>query len=572
MPTSRDQPAPHDGETAAAATTPPRSWWRNPLDRLSIGLQVFLFVGVLAAGVSALSYRSYVQSAQHLIRDAQSDRLAGSAQVALARIDAESRVLMQTAQALARHPHLQAFLAAKTPAAETDARTEMTRTFEGAGLSALALIDARRQSLVRVHAPGELPAPTPAWGIEEALAGTALTQTSKEAGGGLMLHSLVPVREPRGDAVLGLVVAATRFDDAFAKRIGHEGALELAIATPLGLVARSSPRLSVDPALHQAYVERCLFERVPVLAFDLAAGDLRQYVPLQLGDEVFVLILQGDAAAAHAEVLAAAREALKSSVVMLAAAMALACFFAMNLARRLRRVRAQAEALARDVTGADSTPGHLADGSAAQAVRSELVVLEHVFAATSQAVSRHHDEIRQAKDMAEHAANYDALTGLPNRAFLMKEIARRLNSHADEEWALLFLDLDGFKRVNDKLGHDVGDALLSQAAVRLMKIMGSRESVARLGGDEFVLITRKSDPLSPPALLAQQLIDSLEQPFLVDARHLVNVSASVGIAWFPHHGCDASTLLKSADLAMYQAKIAGRRTVRTFEPSAAPTA
>jgi diguanylate cyclase (GGDEF)-like protein len=541
------------------------SGWRRPFDRLSIGAQVLLFVGALAAGVIGLSYRSYVQSAQQLIRDAQSDRLAGLAQVALARIDAESRVLMQTTQALARHPRLQDDLAVHTRAAALAARAEMTRAFEGAGLSALELIDAQRQSMVRVHAPGAPSAPTPAWGIEEALAGTAIVQTSKEAGGGLMLRVLAPVRGPHGDDVLGVVAAATLFDDAFARRIGQEGELELAIATPLGLVARSSPRLSVDPAVHRAYVERCLFERIPVLAFDLAAGDLRQYVPLKLGDEVFVLILQGDAAAAQAEVLAAVRQALQSSVLMLTAAMALACFFAVNLARRLRHVRAQAEALARDVTGSEHTPGPLSNGAAAPVMRSELVVLENVFAATSLAVSRHHDEIRQAKELAEHAANYDALTGLPNRAFLMKEISRHLSAHADEEWALLFLDLDGFKRVNDKLGHDIGDALLSQAAVRLMQIMGSRESVARLGGDEFVLITRKSDPLCAPDLLARQLIESLEQPFMVDARHLVNVSASVGIAWFPHHGNDASTLLKSADQAMYQAKVAGRRTVRTYE-------
>ncbi|MDO9315015.1 MAG: GGDEF domain-containing protein [Burkholderiaceae bacterium] len=562
----QDPPTRHDAIEPSATTA--RTWWRRPFDHLSIGVQVFVFVGVLAAGVSALSYESYVRSAQHLIRSAQSDRLAGSAQVALARIDAESRVLMHTARSLARHPRLQEFLGGQTPVSGAAVRVEMERMFDSAGVSALELIDAQREPVVHLDAPGDVSAATPAWGIEEALAGTALTQTSKETGGGLMLRALVPVRAQRDDSVLGVVAAATRFDDAFARRIGQEGALELAIATPLGLVARSSPRLSVDPAVHRAFVERCLFERVPVLAFDLAAGDLRQYVPLELGDEVFVLIMQGDAAAAQAQVLDAAREALRSSVLMLGAAMALACFFAMHLGRRLKHVRAQAEALARDVTGSEHALDHLADGLDTQPVRSELVVLEKVFTATSKAVSRHHDAIRQAKEMAEHAANYDALTGLPNRAFLMKEIARHLHSHPDEEWALLFLDLDGFKRVNDKLGHDVGDALLSQAAVRLMKIMGSRESVARLGGDEFVLIARQTGQLSAPVLLAQQLIDSLEQPFLVDARHLINVSASVGIAWFPHHGCDASTLLKSADLAMYEAKGAGRRSVRTYQPTA----
>lgn len=552
-------------------------WWHlSLLERFSIGAQVAGFVVVLALIVVGLSYRAYVESAQGLIRQVESENLSGAAHVAQARIDAESRVLTASSLALARHPAVRDALQQGHGPALAAARAEFDNSFERAGFSMLHLVDRSRTIVHRAAEPGVPTGKAAVWGISEALAGDTLLQTSKEASGGLVIRSMVPVR---GDdnSVIGVVMAGTRFDDQFAQRIGQDSAVDLAFATPIGVVARSSERFAQSPQTHKAFIEAALFERRPVLDFDLAHAALRQYVPLKLGDETFVLIVQGNAAAAQARVLQAARQTLQTSVALLALAIAASCLFALMLASRLRRVGAQARLLAHDITGNDVMLG--ADGKPAQpSFRSELAVLEHVFDRTALAVARHHEELHEAKARAEHAANYDGLTGLVNRAFLMQRVALAIAARPDAEWALLFLDLDGFKQVNDRFGHDAGDDLLRQTAQRLCTLVASKDDVARLGGDEFVIIAhRETDqhPAQPSATLqdhAQQLADAvisaLDQPFTVHGKQTVRVSTSIGIALHPAHGQDAVLLFKRADIALYAAKHAGRSTFRVYGRSA----
>lgn len=546
-----------------------RPWWQLSLfERFSIGVQVAGFVVVVALVVVGLSYRAYVASAQDLIRQAESESLSGAVHVAQARIEAESRVLTTSSLALARHPAVRQALQDSATPALAAARQEFDRSFESAGFSMLHLIDRSRTIVHRAAQPG-LPAGKAAvWGISEALAGDTLLQTTKEAGGGLVIRSMVPVRGG-DDGVVGVVMAGTRFDDNFARRIGKDGAVELAFATPTGVFARSSERFVNTPELHRAFIEAALFERRPVLDFNLDRAALRQYVPVKLGDETFVLIVQGDAGAAQARVVTAARQALQSSVALLVMAFVASCLFAWMLASRLRRVGAQARMLAHDITGTDVVSG--AHGEpAAPPLRSELAALEQVFDRTALAVARHHEELHEAKERAEHAANYDALTGLVNRAFLIRRLDEEMVGRPDASWALLFLDLDGFKQVNDRLGHDAGDALLRQTAQRLKALVAVKDDVARLGGDEFVMIAlrhgagRVGDPhgslLAQAQRLAREVIDALEQPFVVDAGQAVEVSVSIGIALHPEHGQDPALLLKRADIALYAAKHAGRRT------------
>jgi Double sensory domain of two-component sensor kinase len=369
-----------------------RPWWQLSLfERFSIGVQVAGFVVVLALVVVGLSYRAYVTSAQGLIRHAESENLSGAAHVAQARIEAESRVLTTSSQTLARHPAVRAALQDRTAASMALARRELDQSFEQAGFSLLHLVDRSRTIVHRAAQPGLPVGKAAVWGISEALAGDTLLQTSKEASGGLVIRSMVPVRSS-DDSVVGVVMAGTRFDDVFAQRIAKDGAVELAFATPNGVVARSSAKFVMAPAAHQPFIEAALFERRPVLDFDLDRAALRQYVPLKLGDETFVLIVQGDAAQAQAHVVHAAQQALKTSAALLAMAFLASCLFALMLASRLRRVGARAQTLARDITGNDVGTG--ASGDTAQpAFRSELAVLEQVFDRTALAVARHHEEL-----------------------------------------------------------------------------------------------------------------------------------------------------------------------------------
>lgn len=180
---------------------------------------------------------------------------------------------------------------------------------------------------------------------------------------------------------------------------------------------------------------------------------------------------------------------------------------------------------------------------------------------------------KQAEHSLWHQANHDGLTGLPNRYLLMERIrsATRSNRHHKVPFALLYIDLDEFKEINDTLGHATGDRLLCQVAHRVRNCVPGHVTVARLGGDEFtVLITASrptpSDDLSETECLAHSILQALAQPFHIDGES-VHVSASIGIARFPHDGQDAGALLKHADQALYEAKRLGRNRFAFFRES-----
>ncbi len=175
-------------------------------------------------------------------------------------------------------------------------------------------------------------------------------------------------------------------------------------------------------------------------------------------------------------------------------------------------------------------------------------------------------ERRNAQSYVEHLAHHDPLTNLPNRALLLDRLdqavvqARRKR----EKVAVLLVDLDHFKRINDTLGHHVGDDLLLGVADRLSRAVRQIDTVSRLGGDEFVLILPGVSDRAAVRRIVGPLLDTLSAPFRVQG-HEMTVTPSIGIALFPEHGEDARLLLKHADTAMYQAKEAGRRTYRFFE-------
>src|SRR5687768_1023364 len=188
------------------------------------------------------------------------------------------------------------------------------------------------------------------------------------------------------------------------------------------------------------------------------------------------------------------------------------------------------------------------------------------------ALKRAQEDLRFAAIQLQHdarrlefLAHHDTLTGLPNRA-MFQERAREAVAHArrhDKTAAVLFIDLDNFKQVNDGLGHDVGDGLLKVIASRLRACVRGDDFVARIGGDEFcVLLQDIADPREAAAV-AQKLVHELGKSYRID-RHEVVSGASVGIACVPQDGQDVATLLRLADAAMYRAKDAGRNGYQFF--------
>ena len=163
----------------------------------------------------------------------------------------------------------------------------------------------------------------------------------------------------------------------------------------------------------------------------------------------------------------------------------------------------------------------------------------------------------------ESLALHDALTGLPNRRLLMDRLSLAI-AHARRNkrtMAVMYLDLDGFKQINDTLGHDAGDTLLGMVAARLVATVRQEDTVARLGGDEFVIALWELGHADDAAKLASKVIQAVSQPYSIQGRG-VSMTASVGVSIYPTHGEEVETLMKSADLALYEAKRTGKNGYR----------
>ena len=165
-------------------------------------------------------------------------------------------------------------------------------------------------------------------------------------------------------------------------------------------------------------------------------------------------------------------------------------------------------------------------------------------------------------------AHYDALTDLPNRVLFREQIERELKkAAAGEQFALLYIDIDEFKGINDSLGHHVGDELLKTVANRIRGCIKQSDLIARLGGDEFAVIQTGVKSVADVAELRRRRIyEAIRQPYQC-LGHQLSTDASIGIALAPQDGTELDQLIKNADLAMYAAKSGGRRTHRFFEPA-----
>ena len=174
-------------------------------------------------------------------------------------------------------------------------------------------------------------------------------------------------------------------------------------------------------------------------------------------------------------------------------------------------------------------------------------------------------ERRVAEERIRHLAYYDALTGLPNRLLFQDRLAKALASarRRREKVALLFMDLDRFKTINDSLGHSIGDCLLNECAERLKNWAREQDTVARLGGDEFVVVLTALKDVTDAAVAASRIMQAMSVKFVIQG-HLLSVTCSLGISVFPDHGTDGEALLKNADAAMYCGKENGRNNFQFF--------
>lgn len=213
-------------------------------------------------------------------------------------------------------------------------------------------------------------------------------------------------------------------------------------------------------------------------------------------------------------------------------------------------------------TGAWRGESTLADGHGNE-IPVSLVLAAHRDAAGGppmiSAIAWDISEHKQTEERLLHQAMHDDLTGLPNRTLLLDRLTKALHSaeRHRRQVGLLFIDLDGFKQINDELGHEAGNELLCELARRLRLSVRAEDTVARYGGDEFVLLAPSLQGSEAPQRIMQKVRDALARPFDIGGRRLT-VGASVGVALYPDDAEDADSLLKRADALMYSAKSSSR--------------
>ncbi len=201
-------------------------------------------------------------------------------------------------------------------------------------------------------------------------------------------------------------------------------------------------------------------------------------------------------------------------------------------------------------------------------IRTLNAELEARVAERTQALEQQTTALRDSEAHLSHSAQHDFLTGLPNRMLLNDRVNQAIvyAPRINKKVAVLFLDLDGFKHINDSLGHPIGDKLLQSIAKRLVKCVRATDTVSRQGGDEFVVLLSEMFQSEDAAITARRMLESVAQAHSVD-QHELHVTASIGVSVYPDDGADAETLIKNADTAMYQAKENGRQNYQFFKPA-----
>jgi len=171
----------------------------------------------------------------------------------------------------------------------------------------------------------------------------------------------------------------------------------------------------------------------------------------------------------------------------------------------------------------------------------------------------------------EHLAYHDSLTTLPNRSMFSTFLKQGINQarRHNNQLAVLFLDLDHFKEINDTLGHEAGDQLLQEVATRLKSCLRDSDTVFRLGGDEFVVLLLELHEEKYEAAVAEKILSAIAQPFILQGQEF-SVTASIGISTYPQDGMDEQTLTKHADMAMYQAKEKGKNNFQFYSEKSNP--
>ena len=194
----------------------------------------------------------------------------------------------------------------------------------------------------------------------------------------------------------------------------------------------------------------------------------------------------------------------------------------------------------------------------------ELTSLYEELSATEEELRQQFEEICTHKEQLQHMAFHDSLTGLPNRLALYNDFPDITDSNTAQCKAMMYVDTDNFKYINDTMGHSVGDELVKQIGYRLADMIGTRYRIYRLGGDEYIIFMSCISCINEVKEFADKLVKSFQVPYTVNG-HILHVTSSIGVALYPEHGRSVDEILKYADIALYQAKANGKNSVIFYQ-------
>ena len=525
--------------------------------KVSIAFQIAILMILVSAGATWVNYARDMRALELMEHASMRNKAHSAASTVKELIKLNGDSLLAVSRALRGNQDITQVMTGYLRNGNLQAASDaLNKLYPKLGVTSLVVIE--RNKAVIYHSP---PAPTgerkiDLKGLTEALAGAEVTAAHQELPQGYSMRVVAPITLPDGK-IAGTLVVGTLFDDAFARKLAAAAAAEISFASKAGVWSSSLP-VDVKNTLSSGIDE--IIKRAQtgsgVFIEDKATHSARVYTPLRIADETVTLIVQSDTSASRMFLQEQQDNLLRMSFLVALICSMLGTAFAFILTRPLRIMQRDAQRL----TSQFAIAGSAVPAAPVAQDANEVSNMVSALQVAAKLLAQHADESQAAREKAEHSAQYDTLTGLPNRNLFHDRLQQALTEAARNEGrvGLLFVDLDRFKTVNDALGHNVGDQVLQEASSRLRGCVRDQDTVARLGGDEFVVILPNLKDLDGAGIVARKIVKLLDSPSDHTGSRLMRISASVGIGIYPADATTADELIKCADAAMYHAKAEGR--------------
>ncbi|MEO5332513.1 MAG: sensor domain-containing diguanylate cyclase [Magnetococcus sp. YQC-5] len=359
---------------------------------------------------------------------------------------------------------------------------------------------------------------------------------------------------------VGLLLLGFWIDTELAKRLTPKKSLGIAFGRPDHTLAPSFDA-NAWPKVTPEQIQSCILNKPPVTLYQKESDQAVYFAPIQIVDSTFCLILPLDLTSIKKTLHDHSIRLAWSSIIIIFMIFLLGFTVHHLILKPLHRLRNKALILVEVCSNEHLQIPEIMHIQAG----NEIQILDQAFETASTAIYSYIGELSHQKERFELMAIRDPLTGLGNRRLFNQLLDQAITicERYHRNMAVMYLDLDHFKPVNDTLGHDIGDLLLKEVAIRLKQSLRESDVIFRLGGDEFAALLPECSGAETARILGERLIHDVAHPYLLNGHDCV-IGVSVGVALFPDHADNKEVLLKHADMALYAAKDAGRGVCRLY--------